>query len=80
MAKRNDTGLTKVEAQIIADFERHYSSLPYKGATKDAIFIDWVYDRLKDVYAKTLCKYDGIHSGDCPGCGVYSDMRKKDEE
>lgn len=40
----------KASERLIKDFEKYYQSLPYKWATKEALFHDWLYTALLERY------------------------------
>jgi hypothetical protein len=39
------------QQRLFRDFEKYYAEMPYRGATKEALFHDWLYVRLAEMYA-----------------------------
>lgn len=39
------------QQRLVRDFGKYYAEMPYSGATKEALFHDWLYIRLTEMYA-----------------------------
>jgi len=50
MAPIEATAQPAAEQLLLADFEKHYQAIPYKGGSKEVLFHDWLYESLLRSY------------------------------